>query len=117
MFDNTTPTQIGSLLQTIGTLGILAIIIFSGYKKVWQFGWQVKQQLEAANLATQVESQRADKAEAKTDRLQTLFEEKLLPALDSSNHVQGEAIKQLASSQATINELVREVAELKGSRR
>ena len=111
------PAALTSLVQSIGVLGVLICIIWTGFKGIWTFKWVWTRFLETAQMRTEAERQRAERAEAEVARLRLAYEDKVMPALESSNQLQREAYSYLSSSRDKIEELIREIAELKGSRR
>lgn len=104
-FGLSSPAEILTFLNAGGVLAILVLIIWSGRRGWWVWGQALEREIS-----------RADKAEAETVRLHVVVEEKVIPAMDASNHYLTEARSAIERMTRENERLSREIAELKGSR-
>lgn len=106
-------SQVVGALQAAGVLGALAMALWTGKSGLWTWTRDAEARLELQKELTTAERQRADRAEAERDRLHSVAEERVIPALDASNHALAEARSAMERQAGQMEQMVREIAEAK----
>lgn len=97
--------EILGIVNTAGVVGILVLIVWSGRKGWW--GWTSNFDREIGRVEGERDRAISERDRAETDRkeLQQIVLEKVIPVLDSSNHLQVETrmvIERLAQEKAQL---------------